>query len=270
MEIHSADTQGSHPKKENILGVMVSSINMNEAVRTIDSWIRNRSPHYVTVTPAHSIMDAYQDLELRRIINHSGMTTPDGMSIVWILKLLGHSHTERVYGPDLMLELCRYGVSRKWRHFFLGGDVGVADALAQRLLNRYPALQVSGTYSPPFRNLTEVEQREIREIVDASNSDVLWIGLSSPKQEYWMAEHFEKIDVPVMIGVGAAFDFLSGNKPQAPRWIQRSGFEWLFRLITEPQRLWPRYRQYPRFAFLVAAQLLGLKSYAEEESSNEV
>ncbi|MEA1978588.1 MAG: WecB/TagA/CpsF family glycosyltransferase, partial [Chloroflexota bacterium] len=117
---------------------------------------------------------------------------------------------------------------------------------------------------PPFRKLTHEEDQEKIEMINAANPDVVWVGLSSPKQEYWMAEHLGRINAPVMIGVGAAFDFLSGNKPQAPRWIQRSGFEWLFRLATEPKRLWPRYRQYPAFVFLVLLQMLGLKEFPSE------
>jgi N-acetylglucosaminyldiphosphoundecaprenol N-acetyl-beta-D-mannosaminyltransferase len=263
MELRSPDNQGSHPKKENILGVQVSVINMDQALRTVDAWILERDSHYVTVTPAHSIMDAYQDHALRRIINASGMSTPDGMSIVWLLKLRGYSHVERVYGPDLLLEACRFGLSLGWRHFFYGGEAGVAAALASKQADQYPGLRIAGTYTPPFRPLTEVEDQEVLRLINDSGADIVWVGLGSPKQEYWMAEHLGQLHAPVMVGVGAAFDFLSGSKPQAPKWVQRSGLEWLFRFFTEPRRLWPRYRQYPKFVLLVAAQLLGLKSYAE-------
>jgi N-acetylglucosaminyldiphosphoundecaprenol N-acetyl-beta-D-mannosaminyltransferase len=248
-------------EKGNILGVDVSAIDMDLALDAIKHWIDASKPHYVCVTPAHSIMDAYNVSEFRRILNSSGLTTPDGMSLVWILRLLGHKDVDRVYGPDLMLEACRSGLSHNWRHYFYGGDEGVAETLAAQLMVNCPELQVAGTYTPPFRLLTLEEDEEIIKTINEANADIVWVGLSSPKQERWMAEHLGKIDAPVMIGIGAAFDFLSGYKPQAPRWMQRSGLEWLFRFLTEPRRLWPRYRQYPLFIWLVLLQMLGLRKY---------
>jgi N-acetylglucosaminyldiphosphoundecaprenol N-acetyl-beta-D-mannosaminyltransferase len=247
----------------NILGVLVSAIDMPGALDSIAEWISKREEHYVTITPAHAVMDAYQDPELRRIFNASGMTTPDGMAIVWLLKLRGHKHVSRVYGPDLVLEVCRSGVTKGYRHFLYGGDEGVANRLGEKLDERSPGLQIVGTHTPPFRALTEAEDQAVVEAINASQADIVWVGLSTPKQERWMAAHVGRIKAPVMIGVGAAFDFLSGIKPQAPRWVQRSGLEWLFRLATEPRRLWPRYRQYPRFVLLAVAQLLGLKRFPD-------
>jgi len=209
-------------------------------------------------------MDAYYDDGFRRILNSSGLTTPDGMSVVWILKLLGHKDVGRVYGPDIMLALCQFGLEKKYRHFLFGGKPGIAEALASQLIERFDGLQIAGTHSPPFRKLTHEEEQETIEKINAAKPDIVWVGLSSPKQEYWMAEHLGRINAPVMTGVGAAFDFLSGSKPQAPRLIQRSGFEWLFRLATEPKRLWPRYRQYPLFVWLVLLQLLGIKEIPVE------
>jgi len=146
----------------------------------------------------------------------------------------------------------------------------VLKALAQRLKKDFPEIKIVGSYSPPFRELTAEEDQTIVENIERSGVDIVWVGLSSPKQEYWMAEHLGKINAPVMIGVGAAFDFLSGNKPQAPRWIQRSGFEWLFRLANEPERLWPRYRQYPRFVWLILLQLIGLKIFRSNETNKNL
>jgi N-acetylglucosaminyldiphosphoundecaprenol N-acetyl-beta-D-mannosaminyltransferase len=183
---------------------------------------------------------------------------------VWLLRLQGFHDVERVYGPDLMLEACRFGLPRGWNHFFYGGAPGVADRLAASLSDRYPDLQVAGTFTPPFRSLTGAEDREIIERINASGAELVWIGLSSPKQEVWMSEHKGKINAPLMIGVGAAFDFLSRRKRQAPQWMQRAGLEWLFRFASEPRRLWPRYRQYPRFMLLVLLQYLGLKSFPSE------
>jgi N-acetylglucosaminyldiphosphoundecaprenol N-acetyl-beta-D-mannosaminyltransferase len=233
------------------------------ALMALEAWIHRRELHYVTVTPAHAVMDAYHDPELRRILNASGMTTPDGMAIVWLLKLKGHKHVSRVYGPDLMLETCWAGLERGYRHFLYGGADGVAEALATALRARFPMLQVVGTHTPPFRDLTDDEDQAAVERINRAQPDIVWVGLSTPKQERWMAAHLGLIQAPVMIGVGAAFDFLSGRKPQAPRWMQLSGLEWLFRLATEPRRLWPRYRQYPLFIALALAQLLGLKQFPD-------
>lgn len=247
--------------RDNILGVNVCAIDMGLALQAVKRWIDDSNPHYVCVTPAHSIMDAYYDEDFRRILNGSGLTTPDGMSVVWLLRLLGHKNVDRVYGPDLMLETCRFGLAHNWRHYFYGGEEGVAESLASRLTEKFDGLQIAGTHSPPFRELTDAEDQGIVETINSTNPDIVWVGLSSPKQERWMAEHLGKVEAPVMIGVGAAFDFLSGNKLQAPRWIQRSGLEWLFRLATEPKRLWPRYRQYPLFMWLVLLQMLNLREF---------
>ncbi len=242
--------------RERILGVSISALNLDVAVCRINAWIQARDPQYVCVTPAHGVMDARSDPELLEIFNNSGMTTPDGMSIVWILKLLGHRHVARVYGPDLMLATCEAGVERGWRHFLYGGQEGVAEALAEALGRRFPGIEIAGTWTPPFRPLTpEEDEAVIRKIRD-SGADIVWVGISTPKQERWMAAHVGRVGAPVLIGVGAAFDFLSGGKRQAPRWIQRAGIEWLFRFVHEPRRLWPRYSRYPLFALLVGRQLV--------------
>jgi N-acetylglucosaminyldiphosphoundecaprenol N-acetyl-beta-D-mannosaminyltransferase len=245
----------------NILGVKVDAIDMAEAVVTITDWIRNHEPHYVCVTPAHGIMECQRDPQLRRIFNNSGLTTPDGMAIVWLLKLWGHPHVSRVYGPDLMQAICKGSLETGWSHFFYGGLPGVANQLAERLQASYPGLKVAGTYSPPFRPLTAQEDNMVIQMIAASRAQIVWVGVSTPKQERWMADHVGQVGAPVLIGVGAAFDFLSGRKKQAPRWMQQSGLEWLFRLASEPRRLWRRYLEYPRFVLLAVAQLLGLKRY---------
>jgi N-acetylglucosaminyldiphosphoundecaprenol N-acetyl-beta-D-mannosaminyltransferase len=250
--------------RANVLGVGISPLNLGSAVETIEGWIERREHHYVCVTPAHAVMDAYGDPDLRRVFNSSGLTTPDGMAIVWLLRMMGHPHVGRVYGPDLMLALFGRSVPTGYRHFLYGGEAGVAEELATRLRERFPGLRIAGTYTPPFRPLTAQEDSEVVTQINASGADLVWVGLSSPKQERWMASHLGAIEAPVMIGVGAAFDFLSGRKSQAPRWIQRSGFEWLFRLASEPRRLWPRYRRYPKFVCLALSQLLGLKHFPME------
>lgn len=243
-----------------ILGVEISCINMEMAIAQLDNWIIERSPQYVCVTPAHSIMDCYNRPELRQVFNTSGMTTPDGMAVVWLLNLMGFRQVQRVYGPDLLLATCMHGLENNYRHFFFGGAPGVAEELVVKLTARFPRLQIAGIITPPFRTPNVAEDDTVIRQINASKADIIWVGLSSPKQEIWMHEHLGKLNAPVMIGVGAAFDFLSGSKPQAPLWVQRSGLEWLFRFASEPTRLWPRYRQYPKFIFLVIAEKLGLIS----------
>jgi N-acetylglucosaminyldiphosphoundecaprenol N-acetyl-beta-D-mannosaminyltransferase len=250
-------------RTSDVLGVRVSPINMPMALATLEGWISRRESHYVTVTPGHAVMDAYHDPELRRIFNASGMTTPDGMSVVWFLKLKGYKHVSRVYGPDLMLALCNAGVVKGYRHFLYGGEPGVADLLKTKLVARFPGLKICGTYTPPFGDLSAEEDRSVVDAINARAPDVVWVGLSTPKQERWMAAHLGRVKAPVLIGVGAAFDFISGRKPQAPRWMQQGGLEWLFRLAVEPRRMWPRYRQYPAFVFLAMLQLLGLRRFGD-------
>lgn len=256
------------PRRVNILGVGVSAINMAMALETIEGWIARRRPCYVCVTGVHGVMESQRDEELRRIHNRAGLVTPDGMPLVWLSRLKGLGHVERVYGPHLMLAICERSVSKGYRHFFYGGAEGLPEQLAVVLQNRFPGLQVVGTFSPPFRPLTAEEDEQIVQMINENRPDIVWIGLSTPKQERWMAEHTHRLNAPVLIGVGAAFDFLSGRKPQAPRWMQRAGLEWLFRLLTEPRRLWRRYLiNNPLFVMLVLAQALGLRRYTLGESN---
>ena len=243
------------PPRVDILGVGVSAINMAEALAIIDGWIQERAPRYVCVTDAHGVVAGHRDERLRAIQHRAGLVTPDGMPLVWLCRLAGHQDVGRVYGPDLMLALCEHSLARGYRHFFYGGGEGVAEQLAARLSRRFPGLAVAGTFSPPFRRLTKEEDDEIVRRIGDSGADIVWIGLGTPKQELWMADHVERMEAAVLIGVGAAFDFHSGRKRQAPYWIQRSGFEWLFRLATEPRRLWRRYLgTVPAFIVLMLMQ----------------
>jgi N-acetylglucosaminyldiphosphoundecaprenol N-acetyl-beta-D-mannosaminyltransferase len=251
--------------RQNILGIKINALNLDLAIETIRKRIRERAPTYICVTPAHGVMDCFNEPSLKEIFNRSGMTTPDGMAIVWLLKLYGHKDVSRVYGPDLLLAACEAGLEKGWRHYFYGGKPGVAERLAEKLTELFPGMKVAGYYCPPFRPLTLEEEREVTEEIRAAKPDIIWVGLSTPKQEQWMSQFIGRLDVPVLVGVGAAFDFLSGTKKQAPRWIQRSGLEWLFRFISEPRRLWPRYRQYPKFVLLALGQWLGFLNYGEEE-----
>jgi N-acetylglucosaminyldiphosphoundecaprenol N-acetyl-beta-D-mannosaminyltransferase len=257
-------TKGPWHERVNILGVRVSALNMAQALSIIDEWIARRQRHYVCVSGVHGLMESQRDEGLRRIHNGAGLVTPDGMPLVWLSRLHGRGHVERVYGPDLMLALCEHSLSKGYKHFFYGGGEGVPERLANSLRRSFPGLRVVGDYSPPFRPLSGAEEEQIVEAINEADPDVVWVGLSTPKQERWMAEHLGRLAAPVLIGVGAAFDFHSGLKKQAPRWMQRSGLEWLFRLATEPRRLGRRYlANNPLFVLLVLQQAFGLKRYPD-------
>jgi N-acetylglucosaminyldiphosphoundecaprenol N-acetyl-beta-D-mannosaminyltransferase len=253
---------GVAPERVNVLGVGVSAITMAQAVNVIEGWIAAADHQYVCVTGVHGVMESQDDPILRHIHNRAGLVTPDGMPLVWMSRLRGCRHVERVYGPDLMLACCAASVSKGYRHFLYGGARDVPERLAERLQERFPGLIVTGTWSPPFGELTPVEERATIERINSANPDIVWVGLSTPKQERWMASHVGMLRAPVLIGVGAAFDFHAGLKRQAPRWMQRSGLEWLFRLGTEPRRLWRRYfSNNPRFLWRILLQLSGFVQY---------
>jgi len=243
--------------RADILGVAVSAINLDDAVETINRWISERSRNYVCVTGVHGAMESRRDERLRRIHNEAGMVTPDGIPLVWLLRLLGKSRVERVYGPDLMRRLTAISEQRGYRQFYYGGADGVADRLKQVLISGHPRLVVAGTLCPAFRELTPEEDRAAVRAINVARPHIVWVGLSTPKQEFWMASHLGHIEAPVMIGVGAAFDFLAGTKRQAPVWMQRNGLEWLFRLCSEPRRLWRRYAYIvPGFVILAVGELV--------------
>ena len=207
-------------------------------------------------------MEAQADAAFKKILNDAFLCTPDGMPMVWAGRLDGHAEMRRVYGPDLMLDVCAWSETSGAKHFFYGGADGVAELLAQKLKNKFPKLQVVGTYTPPFRALNEAELKALQEKVSVTRPDFFWVGLSTPKQEKFMAEFLPQLDATLMVGVGAAFDFHSGRVRQAPRWMQRSGLEWLYRLGSEPRRLWRRYcRNNPLFVLNFLAQLTGLKKF---------
>lgn len=249
-------------ERTNVLGVGISAINIPMALEVLDAWIRQQHHTYVCITGVHGVMESQADPELRKIHNQAGLVTPDGMPMVWLSRLAGHKHVDRVYGPDLMLAVCEVSLQKGYRHFFYGGNEGVPELLRDKLQEKFPGLLVVGTYSPPFRPLTPEEDAAIVSQINAARPDIVWVGLSTPKQERWMAAHLGKVQAPVMIGVGAAFDFHAGLKPQAPRWMQRSGLEWFFRMVSEPKRLARRYLQNnPRFVMAVLMQLLGLRRY---------
>lgn len=249
----------------NVLGVGVSVLNLDLATQRILDAVAARRKGYICITGVHGVMESQPDDSLRAIHNGAFLVTPDGMPMVWAGRLAGHKAMDRVYGPDLMLEICRRSPELGVRHFFYGGNNDVACTLKEKLQARFSGLQVVGTYEPPFRPLNEGEMNQLKEQVSAARPDIFWVGLSTPKQERFMAENLNKLDTSLMIGVGAAFDFHSGRISQAPRWMQRSGLEWFYRLCSEPKRLWKRYlRNNPLFLWGCFLQITGLRKFKLE------
>lgn len=244
-----------------VLGVGISAIDMAAALAAIGRMVSNSERSYVCVTGVHGVMESQRDPDLLAIHNRSGLTTPDGMPMVWAGRWAGAKNMERVYGPELMLECCSLGRSQGWRHFLYGGAEGVVDELKASLGVRFPGLQIVGTYSPPFRELTDTELAEVAALINAAKPDLVWVGLSTPKQERWMARIRPALNAPVLIGVGAAFDIHAGRAASAPGFMQRAGLEWLYRLLKEPRRLWRRYlHNNPVFVWRVIRQPPFLRS----------
>jgi N-acetylglucosaminyldiphosphoundecaprenol N-acetyl-beta-D-mannosaminyltransferase len=248
--------------KVNILGIGVHAINMQQALDQMTCWIEQKRPNYIIVCPVYTIMAARRDPILHTTVQQAGLVTPDGMPLVFISRWLGYKHVTRVYGPDLLLAFSQLSAEKGYRNYYFGGVEGVPEKLADSLTSRFQGLQVVGTYSPPFRPLTAEEEQITVERINAAKPDIVWVCLGSPKQDLWVAKFRDRLDAPILIGVGAAFDFLSGRKPQAPRWMQRSALEWLFRLLTEPRRLWRRYLiNNPLFMLLVTLQFLKIRRF---------
>jgi N-acetylglucosaminyldiphosphoundecaprenol N-acetyl-beta-D-mannosaminyltransferase len=258
-----ASARSIWPDRVNILGVGIAAANIPLALEHFDGLIAEGARQYICVADVHLVMQAQWDPALRLVLNQAGMITSDGMPLVWLCRRARGPHAGRVYGPDLLMAACEHGLKAERRHYFLGGAPGVADELARRLMERFPGLKIAGAYSPPFGDAPDAQnEAEVARRINAAKPDFLWVGLGAPKQEFWMRRFRPLLDVPVMLGVGAAFDFHSGTKPQAPKFLRSAGLEWVFRLATEPARLWPRYRKVvPGFVYRVALQSLGLARY---------
>ncbi len=250
----------------NILGVGIHALTLPQATAQIVAWIESGAREYVSVCTVHTVMECRRDQRVRQAVNRAGLAVPDGMPLVWLGRWHRRVPVDRVYGPDLMLALCRLSVERGYRHYFYGGAAGVPELLAGKLQERFPGLAVAGVYSPPFRPLTPTEEAQGVAQINEARADIVWVGLGTPRQDLWMAGHRHCLAAPVLIGVGAAFDFHSGRIPQAPHWMGAAGLEWLFRLWQEPRRLWYRYLVYnPLFVLLLLAQASGLKRYSLEK-----
>lgn len=252
--------------RANLLGVEISAVNMAAALAQVEQWIAQREQNYVVCAPVHGLMDCHRDEELRAIYNRAGMVLPDGMPVAWICRMMGHKLIRRVSGPDLMAALCERSPARGYKHFLYGGwPPDVVEKLALRLRERFHGIRIVGTHAPPFGPVTPEEDSQIIEKINAADPDVVWVGLGTSKEKYWIFSHLEKINAPTLIGVGAAFDFHAGIKSRAPLWMQRSGLEWLFRLTREPRRLGPRYfKDNPAFVYQVLRQFVRRTATARE------
>lgn len=254
--------QRVHSPRLNLLGVHVTVFDLTTAIAEMIQAVRDNRRAYACTCPVYTLMQGHERSEVRAALNSADWVTPDGMPVVWALRLLGARSVGRVYGPDLMLALTERSAESGYTQFYLGGAPGVAEQLAANMQARFPGLRVAGTLCPPFRELTANEEDELVCTVNASNAHIVWIGLGSPKQDVWMQRFRPRLNAPLLVGVGAAFDFFTGRQKQAPRWMQRSGLEWAFRLAHEPRRLWRRYLIYnPKFLWQVVLQLSGLRRY---------
>jgi N-acetylglucosaminyldiphosphoundecaprenol N-acetyl-beta-D-mannosaminyltransferase len=245
------------PRAVGVVGVPLALTDYEGTLDWIDAAIDADEPGYICVCNVHTVMASQEDTELKRALLASSMNVPDGQPLVWAINALGHSLGRRVYGPELMARACERAMSGGQRFYLYGGrNQGALVQLALNLRHRYPGVRIVGGYSPPHRPLTDEEETAAVDEINRSQADVVWVGIGVPKQEKWMARMRERLNAPVLIGVGAAFDFHAGLVPQAPSWIQEAGLEWAYRLAHEPRRLWRRYVRYnPRFLQAFATQL---------------
>jgi N-acetylglucosaminyldiphosphoundecaprenol N-acetyl-beta-D-mannosaminyltransferase len=247
-----------------VLGTRVNAVQIPGVIAWMEEWISNgRNCHFIAVTNIHGVVEGQHDGSFKKVLSSADLVVPDGMPLVWLGRLRGHRLQRRVYGPDLLMEFMHQTNEKTYRHFFFGGALGIPEELAAKLKAQFPALRVVGTYSPPFRSLTAEEDDSVIKMINDTAPDVLWVGLGCPKQERWMYEHRDRLKVPVVVGVGQAFDLHAGTKQPAPAWMREHGFEWLFRLLQEPRRLWRRYLIYgTEFLWNVSLELLGLKQFS--------
>jgi len=224
-----------------VLGVRVHLLAMAQVLENIVQWIEQRDRcRFIVATQMHGVMEARRDPEFKKIVNSADLFVPDGFSLVWAARRRGQKLKTRVPGPDLFLEGCRLAEQRGYSVFFYGDTIDTLEALSVQLKERFPALKIAGAHSPPFRALTEEEDAQEVQMINDSGADIVWVGLGLPKQERWMYEHRNRLNAPVLVGVGAAFKFFSGRVKRAPSWVGNHGFEWLWRFAREPRRVWRR------------------------------
>ena len=243
-----------------VLRSNIHAVEIDDVIEIFEQWISSRThSRYVALCNVHMVMEAYNNTYFHGALASADLVVPDGMPLIWAGRRQGLQLLRRVYGPDLFLEFCQNTAAKGYRHFLFGGHPGVPETVAARLTRSCPGIQIAGTFSPPFREHTRAELSEMIAQINNSGADVLWVALGCPKQELWMYENRDRLKVPVMAGVGQAFDLYAGRVRQAPRWTRDNGLEWAFRLISNPRRLWRRYLVYNmQFLCCVALDGLGL------------
>ena len=247
-----------------VLGVSVEAVDMEQALQRISNELRTSRKGYICMAGVHGIMEALRDPELSAVYAQSRITLPDGTPTVWVGRWQGNKDMQRVSGPDLMREVFRRQEFASYTHFFYGGKEGVADELRDRFVQDYPWARVVGTWTPPYRDLTLREERELIARIRRLKPDIIWVGISTPRQERFMHRYLQRLDATLMFGVGAAYDFHTGRIKDAPQWIKSIGMQWFHRLIQDPRRLWKRYlRNNPAFLWHIALQLAGFREYAK-------
>jgi N-acetylglucosaminyldiphosphoundecaprenol N-acetyl-beta-D-mannosaminyltransferase len=228
-----------------VLGTEVAAVQNNDVIDTFQDWIQDRrASRYVAVCNVHMVVEARRSPSFRKVLDNAALVIPDGSPLIWLGRRSGYSLIRRCYGPDLFQEFATSTATKGYRHFLYGGHPGVELRVAERLKRDNPGLVIAGTLSPPFRKVTVEEDDEIVRTINASRADILWVALGCPRQEIWMYEHRDRLEVPVVVGVGQAFDIYAGRVAQAPKWMREHGLEWFFRLLMNPRRLWRRYLIY--------------------------
>jgi N-acetylglucosaminyldiphosphoundecaprenol N-acetyl-beta-D-mannosaminyltransferase len=225
-----------------ITGILIDRLHRPEVLSRIDQYVQSRRPHQIVTVNADFLSIAEREPDFIELLNAAAISVPDGMPLIWLSRLLGKPLPERITGTDLLTECAALAAAKGYRIFLLGAAPGVADAVAQHLTTRYPGLQIAGTYSPPyFAGRDTAAEAAMVAVVREAQPDLLFVAMGTPKQERWIYNHLDVLGVPVCIGVGGVFNFITGRIPRAPRLLQQLGMEWLFRLVLEPRRLWRRY-----------------------------
>jgi len=248
----------------NILGIEICSETLSNVLKIIKNLLLKDidNSKYICATSVHGIIEAQDDVEMKEVLSRSFLNCPDGKPLAFVGRLHGIRRMHQIKGPDLFLHICKITSKMNIRHYFYGGKEGVAKDLSEKMRKRYPGFKVAGFFCPPFHLLSETEKNDIAHKINISKADIVWVGLSTPKQEKWAAEFKDRLEAKIIFTVGAAFDFHTGNIKFAPPWMCKIGLEWLYRLISEPKRLWPRYsRIVPLFLYLSVLQLLKIRKY---------
>jgi N-acetylglucosaminyldiphosphoundecaprenol N-acetyl-beta-D-mannosaminyltransferase len=258
-----------HPKA-NVLGLAIDAVNIEQALVRIEENLRLQRKGYVCLAGVHGVMESRRNPSLARIFADAALVAPDGMPTVWVGHHQGHPDMERVAGPDLMLEVISRQEFRGYSHFLCGGKQGVAEELRDQLIARYPEVCIAGTYTPPFGPISPAQEAELLSAINCVHPDIVWVGISTPKQEQFMDRYLPLLDTTLMFAVGAAFDFHTGRIADCSDWIKRSGLQWLHRLLQDPKHLWRRYlRNIPPFLFYISLQLMGIQSYRLQPRPSE-